>query len=225
MFEKKILVIAAHPDDEVLGCGGTLSKFKKKIIQIVFLSDGVSSRGNNLKKEINYRKKSALNFSKTITRLKPIFLNYPDNSFDTVRFLNIVKNVEKIIQDFQPDTILTHSSSDLNIDHRITNNAVITAARPIIKYDFVKTILFFEILSSTECNFSNNFTNFNPKVFVDITKNIKKKINGMNFYKKELRTWPHPRSKIGVETLAKFRGLSSNIKFAEAFEVGRLFLK
>ena len=85
--------------------------------------------------------------------------------------------------------------------------------------------MFFEILSSTECNFSNNFTNFNPKVFVDITKNIKKKINGMNFYKKELRTWPHPRSKIGVETLAKFRGLSSNIKFAEAFEVGRLFLK
>ena len=199
MFEKKILVIAAHPDDEVLGCGGTLSKFKKKTIQIVFLSDGVSSRGNNLKKEINYRKKSAFNFSKTITRLKPIFFNYPDNSFDTVRFLNIVKSIEKIVQDFQPDTILTHSSSDLNIDHRITNNAVITAVRPIIKYDFVKTILFFEILSSTECNFSNNFTNFNPKVFVDISKNIKKKINGMNFYKKELRTWPHLDQKLELK--------------------------
>ena len=225
MFKKKILVIAAHPDDEVLGCGGTLSKFKKKTIQIVFLSDGVSSRGNNLKKEINYRKNSAFNFSRTVTRLKPIFFDYPDNSFDTVKFLNIVKKIEKIIQDFKPDTILTHSSSDLNIDHRITNNAVITAARPINKYNFVKTILFFEVMSSTECNFSNDYSNFAPKVFVDISKNIKKKINGMNFYKKELRKWPHPRSKIGIETLAKFRGLSSNIKFAEAFEVGRLFLK
>tara|TARA_B110000259_G_C13996467_1_gene394604 strand:- start:110 stop:787 length:678 start_codon:yes stop_codon:yes gene_type:complete len=225
MFEKKILVVAAHPDDEVLGCGGTLSRFKNKEIQIIFLSDGVSSRGKNLTREINDRKKSALNFSKTISQLKPLFFDYPDNSFDNIMLLSIVKKIEKIIQEFKPDTILTHSSSDLNVDHRITNNAVITAARPIDKYNYVKTILFFEILSSTECNFSNDSPNFNPKVFIDISKNIKKKISGMNLYKNELRKWPHPRSKIGVETLAKFRGLSSNNKFAEAFEVGRLFIK
>lgn len=225
MFEKKILVVAAHPDDEVLGCGGTLSRFKNKEIQIIFLSDGVSSRGKNLTREINDRKKSALNFSKTISQLKPLFFDYPDNSFDNMILLSIVKKIEKIIQEFKPDTILTHSSSDLNVDHRITNKAVITAARPLDRYNYVKTILFFEILSSTECNFSNDLSNFNPKVFIDISKNIKKKISGMNLYKNELRKWPHPRSKIGVETLAKFRGLSSNNKFAEAFEVGRLFIK
>jgi N-acetylglucosamine malate deacetylase 1 len=225
MFEKKILVVAAHPDDEVLGCGGTLSRFKNKEIQIMFLSDGVSSRGKHLTREINDRKKSALNFSKTISQLKPLFFDYPDNSFDNIMLLSIVKKIEKIIQKFKPDTILTHSSSDLNVDHRITNNAVITAARPIDRYNYVKTILFFEILSSTECHFSNDLPKFNPKVFIDISKNIKKKISGMNLYKNELRKWPHPRSKIGVETLAKFRGLSSNNKYAEAFEVGRLFIK
>ena len=225
MFEKKILVVAAHPDDEVLGCGGTLNQNKNKIIQILFLSDGVSSRGENLNNEIKSRKNSAIKFSKTISKLKPIFLNFPDNSFDRVKFLDIVQEIEKVIQKFKPDTILTHSSSDLNIDHQITNKASTTAARPINKNNFIKTILFFEILSSTECNFSDTSSNFKPRIFINIEKVFKKKIKAINFYKKELRQWPHPRSIEGIKTLAKFRGLSSNYKFAEAFELGRLFIK
>ena len=147
---KNILVIASHPDDEILGCGGTLYNFKKKGAKIsaLFLSDGESSRkSSKIEKLILNRKKQALKAAKIIGIRNLIFGNFPDNSMDTVPLLKIVQFIEKRIKTIKPDMIFTHFENDLNIDHQITSKAVITACRPI-KNQTVKSILFFEILSS-----------------------------------------------------------------------------
>ena len=221
MFEKKILVVAAHPDDEVLGCGGTLNQNKNKIIQILFLSDGVSSRGENLNNEIKSRKNSAIKFSKTISKLKPIFLNFPDNSFDRVKFLDIVQEIEKVIQKFKPDTILTHSSSDLNIDHQITHKAVMTACRPQPNF-CVKEIYSFETLSATHWQSPSMKNVFNPNYFVGVSDFMDKKIKALQCYDNEMREAPHARSYESVENLSKFRGSLVGVKNAEAFCVERI---
>ena len=124
---------------------------------------------------------------------------------DNVPFLNIVKFVEKHILLFKPKIILTHFESDLNIDHQLAFKAVITASRPMSKC-FVKKIYCFETPSSTDFNFTrNNFKRFNPNYYIDVSKFIKKKINILNIYKKELKKWPHSRSLKSIANLAKYR--------------------
>ncbi len=219
---KKILVIAAHPDDELLGCGATLFYYKMLgyKIKIVFLGDGESSRDkdeNELSKLIKMRKKQAELVSNKCNFLKPSFGNFPDNKLDNVPFLNIVKFVEKHILLFKPKIILTHFESDLNIDHQLAFKAVITASRPMSKC-FVKKIYCFETPSSTDFNFTrNNFKRFNPNYYIDVSKFIKKKINILNIYKKELKKWPHSRSLKSIANLAKYRGSEIGVKYAEAF--------
>ena len=224
-IKEKYLVVAAHPDDEVLGCGGTIKKLSLKgnKVYILFLSNGVSSRRSpTLFEDIKLRKRSAISACKILGTEKPFFENVEDNEFDKKSLLTITKIVEKYISKIKPKVIITHSNTDLNLDHRITNKAVVTACRPQ-KSSFVKSLLFFEILSSTEWNFSDqknsnsqkNF--FKPNYFENITKTIDKKILAMKSYKAELRSWPHPRSIEGIKTLAKYRGMSSGLNFAEAF--------
>ena len=220
---KKILVIAAHPDDEILGCGGSMIKLKKKNnnIYTVFLSNGVSSRDlKNKKKEIIKRKKAAIKCNKFIKSKIINFFDYPDNKFDSVPFLNIVKDLEKIIKKYKPDTIFTHSDADLNIDHRLTLKAVVTACRPYA-FEFIKTILSFEIPSSTEANFLKKQKKFQPNYFIDISKTLKKKIKAVKIYKDELRIFPHPRSIRYIKSLSEVRGGSAGVESAEAFEVIR----
>lgn len=217
--KQNILIIAAHPDDEVLGCGGTIYKLIKlgHNVSVLYLSNGVSSRNpNELKKQILSRKKSAIKSCKILGVKNFYFENLNDNSFDTEPMLKIVKIIEKYVSKIKPKTIFTHSFSDLNIDHQITNKAVVTACRPTSKIS-VKNLYFFEILSSTEWNFSDKSYNFNPNYFEDITLSIDKKILALKAYKDECRNWPHPRSTEGTITLAKYRGMTVGLKFAEAF--------
>jgi LmbE family N-acetylglucosaminyl deacetylase len=220
---KKILVVAAHPDDEILGCGGSIIKLQKKnkSIYTVFLSNGVSSRNlKNKNKEILRRKSAAIKCNKYIKSKIIDFFDYPDNKFDTVPFLNIVKDLEKVIEKHKPDCIFTHSDSDLNIDHKITLAAVVTACRPYA-YKFIKTILSFEVPSSTESNFLKKHKKFQPNYFIDISNTIKKKIKAIKIYKDELRKFPHPRSIKYIKSLSEVRGGSAGVKSAEAFEVVR----
>ena len=159
-MKKKILVIAAHPDDEVLGCGGALSKFSKLgyEVNVAFFSDGVSSRDLKLgkkKKEILQRKKSSYRAAKILGINKIEFFDLPDNQFDTIPLLKIVKLVESLIKKYSPSTIFTHYDNDLNIDHRMISRAVVTTTRPY-PGSCVKRLLFFEIPSSTEWNFSSS---------------------------------------------------------------------
>ncbi len=224
---KKVLVVAAHPDDEILGCGGTIKKLTKKGVRVktIFLSDGESSRKishTNKVKLIESRKKSAKKAAKILKTETPIFLNYSDNQLDKLPLLTYVKDIEKIIISFKPDLIFTHSHSDLNIDHKITNNAVVTATRPI--KNIVKTILFFETLSSTEWNFSNDKKFFNPNFYINVDKYLKYKLLALKEYKSELRKWPHPRSLKSVKINLKKNGSIINCEYAEAFQVGRIIV-
>ena len=220
---KNILVVASHPDDEVLGCGGTLYKLKKKGAKIsaLFLSDGESSRKHSkINQLILERKNQAIKAGKVLGIKKMVFGDFPDNSMDTVPMLIIIQFIEKQIKIVKPDTIFTHFESDLNVDHQITSKAVITACRPV-KNQTVKSILFFEILSSSEWNISTKNKSFKPNYFVDISKSIKFKLKALKYYKREMRKWPHPRSIQGVKLLGKTRGSSVGLSYAEAFILGR----
>lgn len=220
---KKILVIAAHPDDEVLGCGGTLAKYSKKgsKVKIIFLSDGETSRDIKIKnKKILNRQNSAIKALKTLGVKNYVFGNFPDNKFDTVPLLEIVKYIEKEIKNFNPSTIFTHHYNDLNVDHQITSNATMTACRPKNNNN-VNLILFFEILSSTEWKISDTKNKFDPNWFEDITFQMNLKLKAIKYYKSELKKNPHSRSLETIKALAVFRGSSSGVKFAESFVLGR----
>lgn len=217
MKYKKILVVAAHPDDELLGCGGTLAKLSRDKCKIfaLFFTDGVSSRKRDKRNSID-RKKNSLKALEILGINKSKFLSYPDNALDKVPLLTLTKEIESIIEKFKPHTIFTHSNVDLNIDHELIARAVITATRPRPNY-CVKNVFQFETLSSTEWNFNFKKKTFNPNFFIDISDTINIKIKAAKAYKGEINRWPHPRSINGIKILAKYRGQSIGVKFAEAF--------
>tara|TARA_B100000686_G_C16493490_1_gene813336 strand:+ start:180 stop:872 length:693 start_codon:yes stop_codon:yes gene_type:complete len=223
---KNVLVVAAHADDEVLGCGGTLAKLARKKFKIntLILADGVTSRNKNkkqTKREIKDREISCQKSCKILGISKPTFFNFPDNQLDSVPLIKIIKLIEINIKKHKPGLIFTHCPEDLNIDHRLVSKAVITACRPM-RDNPVNLILFFEVPSSTEWQIkTSRKSNFNPNWFEDISNTLKFKLNAIKMYKKELRKWPHPRSLKGIKTLAEWRGASSGYKAAEAFILGR----
>jgi len=226
---KKIMLVAAHPDDELLGSAGTLLLFKKKgyKIKIIFLSDGESSREvgkKKLYKLINKRKKQAIKISKLCKFEEPMFAEFPDNRLDTVPILKIIKFIENEIRKFKPKILITHNENDLNIDHKLAFKAVITATRPSTK-TFIQSIYCFETPSSTENNFSRLKVNFNPNLYFDISKFLNKKIKLLKIYKDEIKKYPHSRSLEGIKVLAKYRGTQIGVKYAEAFYLLRKLYK
>lgn len=223
-MKKKILVVAAHPDDEILGCGGTIARHKQvgDHVTVLIMSDGVNSRDEKLQNQsVDERKKSAIEANNLLQVDKLILLSFPDNQMDTVPLLEIIKSIENVLFKFCPDIVYTHSIGDLNIDHQIVHNAVITACRPLPKQS-VSQLLFFEVMSSTE--WGNSFNAFNPNWFSDISDTLGIKLKALSMYEKEMNEFPHPRSIDAVESLAKWRGASSGVLAAEAFELGRIVL-
>ena len=218
-MNKKILVVAAHPDDEVLGCGGTMARHAKNgdKVHIVFMSNGVNSRGNVKYNEENERRECAIKASEILGAQTPKFFDFPDNMMDTVPLLEIVKELEVYIQELQPNIVYTHYKGDLNIDHQITYQAVMTACRPTPR-NSITQIYLFEILSSTEWSISSTFS---PVHFVDISEEFELKINALKMYKDEMKDFPNSRSIESVSALAVFRGGSMGINFSEAFSVER----
>lgn len=222
---KKILVIAAHPDDEVLGCGGTITRLNKEGYELytLILGEGITSRDDKRSKEKRGReianlKEQAKKANELIGVKKVFFYDFPDNRFDTVPFLDIVKVIEKIKNQIKPEIIFTHYEKDLNIDHQITYIAVITATRPISE-ETVKEIYSFEIPSSTEWSYPLSFS---PDMFFDISETINIKIKALEKYKTELKKYPHPRSLEGVKLIAKNRGMEVGLNYAEAFKSVRI---
>jgi len=222
---KKALVIAAHPDDEILGCGGTIAKLVSmgSEVKVLFMSDGVSSRFKNKKNSIKTRKIAAKKSSKFLGCLNPIFYNFPDNKMDSIPLLKIVKKIEKIINIFKPDTIFTHYNLDLNIDHQITSKATIVATRPQISSP-VKNVFFFEILSSTEWSI-NTLPKLNPNFIVNIENFINKKKKCLSSYSEEIRPSPHSRSLKCIDAFDKLRGETNGFAYAESFHVQRILNK
>jgi len=222
---KTILVIAAHPDDEVLGCGGTIARLIKEGFEVytLILGEGITSRDDmrdrkRREEEITELKGEAKEANKILGVKEVFFYDFPDNRFDTVPFLDIVKVVEKVKNSINPEIIFTHYEMDLNVDHQITYRAVITATRPL-KEESVKEIYSFEIPSSTEWRYPLNFS---PDVFFDISTTIDIKIRALEKYKTELKKYPHPRSLEGVKLIAKNWGIKVGLEYAEAFKVVRI---
>jgi len=194
---------------------------KNNQINAMFMTNGVSARSNN-KMKINKRKKACLNLFKYLKLQKPIFFNFPDNQMDKVPLLKIVNKIEKKINTLKPDVIFTHFYGCLNIDHRLTYEATITACRPIGKSN-VNQILSFEIPSSTDWAYFKN-KKFEPNFFIEITKELNEKIKLLQFYKDELRKYPHSRSIKSIKSLASYRGSNCGKKYAEAFYLNRHIL-
>lgn len=224
-MSKKILIVAAHPDDEVLGCFGTVSKLIKEGYEAytLILGEGKTSRLDTRKIEENKEQLEILNDeikkANDIIGIKKCFVyDFPDNRFDSVDLLDIIKVISKIKEEIKPDIIFTHYENDLNIDHKITYQAVITATRPI-ENESVKEIYSFEILSSTEWQYP---ISFNPDVFFDIQDTIELKLNAMQCYKSELCLYPHPRSVEGIELNAKYNGMRVGKNYVEAFKSVRV---
>lgn len=223
---KKILVVAAHPDDEILGPGGTISRYCAEGIasECVILGEGITSRDgigkSGAHKALNDLKSDSIKASKVIGYENIQFVGLPDNRMDSVNLIEVIKVVASHIDRVKPDVIYTHHHGDLNIDHRIVFDAVITAARPIER-TFVKEIYCFETPSSTEWNFGRSDAAFNPNVFVDIGETLGRKMEAIKCYRSEIRDFPHPRSVYALETIAARWGAVVNRNYAEAFELIR----
>lgn len=221
----KILIVAAHPDDEILGCAGTIVRLVKEGYEAhtLILGEGITSRdekGNRkkIKKELKELKSQSQEANKVLGVKNILIYDFPDNRFDSVPLLDIIKVVEKAKKEIKPDLIFTHYEADLNIDHQITYKAVITATRPL-SYETVKEIYSFEVLSSAEWNFPFVFS---PNVFFDVSDTLEYKLRAMEKYKSELKNFPHPRSLKGIKLNAEYWGMRIGVEYAEAFMNVRL---
>lgn len=213
----KILAVVAHPDDEILGMGGTILKHlkEKDEVSLLFISDGITSRGGQT--DVKKRKAEAEKSANLLGIKNIIMEDFPDNQLDAVPLLKVIKKIENVILKMKPNIIYTHQPNDLNIDHQIVFKAVLTACRPQPGC-VVKKILGFETVSSTEWQIKDQAHCFCPTEYVDILEFIERKIKILEqAYGKELRPYPHPRSKEGVKIFAQYRGLEVGLKFAEAF--------
>ncbi|WP_206484786.1 PIG-L deacetylase family protein [Thalassotalea sp. G2M2-11] len=217
----KVLVVVAHADDEALGCGGSLAKHAAKgdDISLIVLTNGVSARIEQKDAlAIDQRRKALKKAAELLGIQEVVQCDFPDNQLDSVSLLEIAQTIERHCLKLQPEVIYTHSQHDLNIDHRLTAQAVVTAFRPLPDSS-VKRILAFEVLSSTEWYIEPN--GFQANWFSDISEFLPRKLEALACYQEEMRAFPHPRSFQGIDILAKFRGMSVGLEAAEAFQVIR----
>ena len=214
---KKILVIAAHPDDEVIGMGATIKKLSdKNHIDLCIVSEGATAQYKN-KKMIQIRQESCKKSGKILGISNIIFLDFPDMKLDTIPHLEINKSLERVIAKMKPDIIYTTPYNDLNKDHKIVFESTLVASRPLSSS--VKEILCYELPGLTK-------KPFKPNVYVDISEQLTQKIKAFKMYKSEIEEFPHPRSNKAIENLSIQRGVESGLKNAEAFEsIKRIYSK
>jgi LmbE family N-acetylglucosaminyl deacetylase len=222
----RVLVIAAHPDDEVLGCGATAARLviEGHDVHFAILGEGMTSRHPD-RTATDADQLAALHRQAHAAAekigVKSLALHkLPDNRLDTVPLLEVVKIVEGLVDRLQPETIYTHHGGDLNIDHGVIYRAVLTATRPLAGQP-VREIYAFEVPSSTEWAFQRLEPSFRPNVFVDVTRTLEAKIAAMECYGTEARKFPHPRSPEALRAIAMRWGSVAGCGAAEAFELVR----
>lgn len=216
-----VLVVAAHPDDEVLGCGGTIARHvaEADTVHVIFMADGVGSRNGGVQETLAKREAATEEALAILGISSSHHLNLPDNRMDSVPLLEIVQPLEKLIAGIHPTVVYTHHDGDLNVDHRITNQAVMTACRPL-PGNTVREVLAFEIMSATEWNVPGAAP-FEPNVFVDIGDFWEKKYAALQAYGIEMRPAPHSRSIAHLDALSLHRGMSVGLMRAECFRMIR----
>lgn len=220
-----VLVVAAHPDDEVLGAGGTIARLVNEghRVRAAILGEGATSRyarrDDAPAGEVDRLRDHARAAAKVLGAEEPWFGGLPDNRFDTVPRLEVVQLVEGWLQRSAPWAVYTHHRGDLNVDHVITHAAVLTATRPLPGAP-VRDLYAFEAPSSTEWSFGTPDP-FAPDVFVDIATSLETKVRALQCYEGEVRAFPHPRSPEALRAGAARWGSVSGLPAAEAFELMR----
>lgn len=214
---KAVAAIFAHPDDEILACGGAMALHADRgdQVRILLLATGATSRGGEQTAYIAELQRQAEAAAAIIGATAVTFADFPDNRMDSVALLDVVKAVESFLADHRADVIYTHHSGDMNIDHAVVQRAVMTACRPLPGVR-EHEILAGEVNSSTEWA-PASLGAFAADTFVDISNALERKVKALACYKGELRDWPHPRSEEGLRALARWRGTQSGLGAAEAF--------
>jgi LmbE family N-acetylglucosaminyl deacetylase len=218
-----VLCVAAHPDDEVLGCGGTLARHAAAgdVVHVCLVAEGLTSRGNATGgAELAELAATARRADALLGVRETRLLGLPDNRLDELPRLEVIQCIERVIAEVGPDIVYTHAAADLNIDHQIVHEAVLTACRPV-PGQRVKRILCFEVPSSTEWRGAGSAVPFQPNWFVDIGATVSAKLAALGEYAGEMRPWPHARSIEACEHLARWRGASVGVAAAEAFMLAR----
>ncbi len=226
ILSARVLVVAAHPDDEVLGCGATIARHVSEgdQVDILILAEGATSRDDDRDllaraDELERLRCAAVRAGDILGAGTPLFGGLPDNRLDSLPLIDVVKHVERSVAQICPDVIYTHHGGDLNIDHRVVHEAVMTACRPQ-PGSTVDRILCFETVSSTEWR-TSQFEPFLPNWYVDVANWMPTKIRAIEAYASEMRPWPHARSTPALEALARWRGASVGCMAAEAFMLAR----
>lgn len=214
-----VLVVVAHSDDEVLGCGGSIAKLVESgaEVNIVSFGEGIMARDDGTSGEMVALREAASSVARFLGVKELKMFDLPCNRLDTLPLLDIVKMVEWTVGYYRPQMVFTHWKDDLNMDHRIVHDAVLAATRPMAGCP-VKEIYAFEVPSSTEWAFG---VAFSPDTYSDITNTLEKKIQAMQMYKSEVRPFPHPRSPKALRALAVWRGSNIGVEAAEAFQTIR----
>lgn len=226
MNDVSVLVVAAHPDDEVLGCGGTMARMagEGRSVHVLILGEGATSRHDRREDAdaaaLERLRIDAKRANGALGVADVRFAGLPDNRFDTVALLDVVKSIESLIAELRPSVVFTQHGGDLNIDHAVTFRAVLTATRPVAGSP-VRAVYAYEVASSTEWAFQRFAPEFRPSLFVNIAATLEAKIRAMEAYESESRPFPHPRSPEALRAVAARWGSVVGLASAEAFDVIR----
>jgi len=215
-----VLVVAAHPDDELLGAGGTVARHAANgdLVKLAVMCEGVS-----LRYEPGWDaqvRKQACDAARILGVSDLVMGDLPDQRLETIPLQQVAVKVDQLIADFAPEVIYTHFAGDINRDHQVLAEAVLVAARPY-SAPSVREILMFETPSSTEWSSPALTTPFQANVYVDVEDFLDKKIAAFNCYTAEVRPFPHPRSPEALRDRARYWGSLVNRKAAEAFVLAR----
>ncbi len=220
---QSILVVAAHPDDEVLGCGGTIARHADAgdLVRVLIVAEGATSRQGQRDRaqvadELTRLAQAAQTASTILGAVGVELMDLPDNRLDSLDRLDLIKQIEERIARDQPQVVYVHHAGDVNVDHRRLHEAVVTACRPIPGQP-VRRLLSFEAASSTEWQPPGSAPAFHPNWFVDISSQWERKCLALEAYASEMRPWPHARSIESLEHLARWRGAQVGVEAAEAF--------
>ena len=224
----RMLVVAAHPDDEVLGCGATIAAERARgtEVRVVILADGITARYAKMNARAHrelqalYRDAIRANAALGLQKSALVFGKFPDMGMNAVPFINVVRFIKRIAQEFRPDVVYTHHAGDYNVDHRVAFDATLFASRPCAGEHAPSRLYSFEVPSSTEWAYQVR-DGFRPTVYRDVARTIRMKIEAMKRYRSEVRVYPHPRSPEALDILARKRGVEVNMTSAEAFELIR----
>jgi len=222
-MKKKILILSPHADDEILGCGGFISKFSKKnyLISVLILTNAnIGAPEIYSLKTIEELREEAKKANNIIGTSKLYFENLPAINLNNYPFYKITNVIEKYIEKINPEIVLIPSSNDIHEDHKIIFKSAKVSMRPTKKLN-LKKILSYEVLSETEWN--EDGKSFNPNYFIQLkNSDIKKKVKAFLEYKSQVKKFPHPRSKESIINLARFRGSQVFAEYAEAYRVEKI---